>query len=842
MTSDKRFISSDEEEEEDVPLSQAKKRKLKNGDGSSRKQVVKDSSDSESEDYDSETALSQMSENPTNNNNDGSKKKVKSEGEDSTDYHEDKEVKEEDNEEEKDDDKPLNGKTKRKSRTQRQTDSKAKQGKNTNTKKPKTANSKNTTDSKPPSSKKNPSSSTSKKKNSKVKEEEDGNGKDEEDVKEDSTKSEDAEAEVDAEAEERYKWWEKENDDDTVKWTTLKHNGVIFPPAYEPLPSHVKLYYDGKSVDLPPQAEEVAGFFAALLQSDHAKNPVFQKNFFHDFIEVLNENGGTKNGIEIESFDKCDFTKMFDYFEIQKEQRKQLSQQEKKQLRMEREKFEEPFKFCELDGRKEQVGNFKIEPPGLFRGRGAHPKTGKLKRRVYPEDVVLNLDKDATIPPLPEGEKWGEIRNDNTVQWLAMWRENISNSFKYVRFAANSSLTGQSDFKKFEKSRQLKYHIDAIRKDYNKNLKNKVMLERQKAVAIYLIDVFALRAGGEKADDEADTVGCCSLRYEHVTLKPPNKVIFDFLGKDSIRFYQEVEVDLQVFKNLTIFKRPPKQPGHQLFDRLDPSTLNKHLQHYMQGLTAKVFRTYNASKTMQDQLDLIENEGSVAEKILKYNAANRTVAIMCNHQRSVAKTHGQSVQKGTEKIEELEWQKVRLKRAILQIDGDERKKRPNFFREIEDFRKEVESSVHGRVLEREIDKYHKKFARENDKRRFEKQELLEESVLKEWLEKVDELREQYARELKTGVTELKSSSNSIEKLEKQIEKLDQRIETSSIQLRDKEENSQVSLGTSKINYIDPRLSVVFCKKYGVPIERIFTKSLREKFKWAIESADENWRF
>ncbi|GAV53029.1 hypothetical protein ZYGR_0AI03110 [Zygosaccharomyces rouxii] len=835
MTSDKHYISSSDEEE-DVLLSQTKKRKLKSSGTSNGKRVVKDSSDSgsdsNSEDYDSETVLSQVSENQNN-------KKVKSEDEDGDgmDYRDDKEEKED---EDDDDDEPLNGKanskTKKQTKAKTKTNTKAQSNANAtkSKEKPKTKTNAKTSAAQSKSKKSTAAKPASKKQPTKVKEEEE--------EKEDSTKSEDGEADVDAEAEENYKWWEKEKDDDTVKWTTLKHNGVIFPPPYEPLPSHVKMYYNGKAVDLPPQAEEVAGFFAALLQSDHAKNPVFQKNFFNDFIEVLNENGGTRNGVNVESFDKCDFTKMFEFFEMQKEQRKQLSPQEKKQLRMEREKFEEPFKFCELDGRKEQVGNFKIEPPGLFRGRGAHPKTGKLKRRVYPEDVVLNLDKDATTPPLPEGQNWGEVRHDNTVQWLAMWRENISNSFKYVRFAANSSLNGQSDFKKFEKSRQLKYHIDAIRKDYNKNLKNKVMLERQKAVAIYLIDVFALRAGGEKADDEADTVGCCSLRYEHVTLKPPNKVIFDFLGKDSIRFYQEVEVDPQVFKNLTIFKRPPKQPGHQLFDRLDPSVLNKHLQHYMQGLTAKVFRTYNASKTMQDQLDLIKNEGSVAEKILKYNAANRTVAILCNHQRSVAKTHAQSVQKASEKIEELEWQKVRLKRGILQIDKDERKRRPKFFEEIDDFRKEVEASVHERVIEREIDKCHKKFARENDKRRFEKQELLEESVLKEWLEKVEDLRQQYARELKTSITEVKSSSNSIEKLEKQIEKLDQRIETSSIQLRDKEENSQVSLGTSKINYIDPRLSVVFCKKYGVPIERIFTKSLREKFKWAIESADENWRF
>lgn len=29
-----------------------------------------------------------------------------------------------------------------------------------------------------------------------------------------------------------------------------------------------------------------------------------------------------------------------------------------------------------------QIGNFRVEPPGLFRGRGEHPKMGKLKARA----------------------------------------------------------------------------------------------------------------------------------------------------------------------------------------------------------------------------------------------------------------------------------------------------------------------------------------------------------------------------------------------------------------------------------------------------------------------------
>ena len=40
---------------------------------------------------------------------------------------------------------------------------------------------------------------------------------------------------------------------------------------------------------------------------------------------------------------------------------------------------------------RRQVGNFRVEPPGLFRGRGEHPKMGMLKRRIYPRDITINI-------------------------------------------------------------------------------------------------------------------------------------------------------------------------------------------------------------------------------------------------------------------------------------------------------------------------------------------------------------------------------------------------------------------------------------------------------------------
>jgi DNA topoisomerase-1 len=41
---------------------------------------------------------------------------------------------------------------------------------------------------------------------------------------------------------------------------------------------------------------------------------------------------------------------------------------------------------------------------------------------------------------------------------------------------------------------------------------------------------------------------------------------------------------------------------------------------------------------------------SVPEKLLAYNRANRAVAILCNHQRAVPKTHNKSMENLREKI------------------------------------------------------------------------------------------------------------------------------------------------------------------------------------------------
>ncbi|XP_034023160.1 DNA topoisomerase I, like isoform X1 [Thalassophryne amazonica] len=566
--------------------------------------------------------------------------------------------------------------------------------------------------------------------------------------------------------EEKWKWWEEERYTDGVKWKFLEHKGPVFAPPYEPLPSNVKFYYDGKHMKLSPEAQEVATFFAKMLDHEYTTKDIFRKNFFKDWRKEMTAEEKAK----ITDLKKCDFTEMSQYFKAQSEARKAMSKEQKQKIKEENERILQEYGYCMMDNHKERIANFRIEPPGLFRGRGDHPKMGMLKRRLRPEDIIINCSKDSKTPVPPPGTKWKEVRHDNKVTWLVSWTENIQGSIKYIMLNPSSRIKGEKDWQKYETARRLKKCVDRIRNQYREDWKSKEMRIRQRAVALYFIDKLALRAGNEKEEGEtADTVGCCSLRVEHIKLYPESEgqeyvVEFDFLGKDSIRYYNKVPVEKRVFKNLQLFMEN-KESEDDLFDRLNTSILNKHLQELMDGLTAKVFRTYNASITLQQQLKELTNvDENVPAKILSYNRANRAVAILCNHQRAPPKTFEKSMQNLQTKIN--------AKRDQLS-----------------DARRELKSA------------------------------------------KAD-----------AKVRKDEKSKKAVEMKKKAVQRVEEQLMKLEVQATDREENKQIALGTSKLNYLDPRISVAWCKKWGIPVEKIYNKTQREKFAWAIDMADDDFEF
>ena len=453
-----------------------------------------------------------------------------------------------------------------------------------------------------------------------------------------------------------------------------------------------------------------------------------------------------------------------------------------------------------------------VEPPGAFKGRGEHPKMGKLKQRVAPEQVMINLSECAAVPKCNvPGHAWGEVRHDPTVQWLCQWIENINSQNKYMQLAAQSSFKGKSDRSKYNKAAKLCGNIDKIRADYKKNLKAKSHEVRQLATAMWVIDRLALRVGGEKdTDEEADTVGCCSLRVEHLKFDPNgegednHEIELEFLGKDSMLFKQTIDfgsvlytedngMGVQVYENFKRFCRN-KKPPDDVFSDLTPSTLNAHLKGLMEGLSAKVFRTYNASKTLQDELLKTEETAgwsrlTAAEKVVEYNNANRTVAILCNHQRSVSKAQETSLDNLGAKLQTLKDQKKMLKKILKSITAGDKKAIP--------LKKDP-----AKIAERATK------AVEKAKKMKEKATTKEEKIAAtEMAEKAKVLKKELS-DAKFNDMHLWATKPSKDQVIKRITMWNEKIKKMEMNIKHKDDNKEVSLGTSKVRCVDGHVVLI----------------------------------
>jgi DNA topoisomerase-1 len=518
------------------------------------------------------------------------------------------------------------------------------------------------------------------------------------------------------------------------KWTTLEHNGVLFPPEY--IPHKIPILYNGNRIELEPAAEEAATLYAKFIESDHIKDNIFRKNFWNDWKKILGKNS------PIESIDNCDFKLIYNYL---------LELKETNKIEIKEKQDVEKYKIATVDGKVQPTGNFRIEPPGIFLGRGCSPNLGKIKFRTYPEDITINIGKGVPIPEIPDflnGHKWGEIIHNQYVEWLASWKDNITGKTKYVWLGAHSDFKANSDIEKFDLARKLKKKVKMIRAKNELELNSDDKKMKQCATALYFIDKFALRVGNEKGEDETDTVGVTSLRVEHVQIMEDNKIKLDFLGKDSVRYLRVLSVDDKIHDNIKFFITN-KDFDDQVFDLINSGDINNYLKSYMKNLTAKVFRTFNASYLFQKELLKVttkyENYNEVDKINLlldEFNKANGKVGILCNHQRNINKSN----------VKQIETINKSIKAAKKQLKNAKKKKN---------------------------------------------------------LIKVEEI--------KSKIKKLKAKKEM------------------------KIEFKNITTGTSKTNYIDPRITIAFLKIHNIPIDKIFPKTLQDKFAWAM-STDESFKF
>ena len=234
-------------------------------------------------------------------------------------------------------------------------------------------------------------------------------------------------------------WWNSKEPAPGCQWTTMEHAGVAFTEPY--VPHNIPMKYQNQALVLTPIQEEAATLFASIDPDGmHLGNektaPIFIKNFMEDFVALFDKKKN-KDAIIPKNYKDCNFDTIRQHINTQKMIQKAATDAERKAMKNERSDILYKYGYAIVDNHIERVGNYNMEPPGTFRGRGMHPKMGKLKGRVLPEQVSINVSECAPVPrcdsQLP-GHAWGDVRHDPAGQWLATWKENINNQVRSILF------------------------------------------------------------------------------------------------------------------------------------------------------------------------------------------------------------------------------------------------------------------------------------------------------------------------------------------------------------------------------------------------------------------------
>ena len=434
-----------------------------------------------------------------------------------------------------------------------------------------------------------------------------------------------------------------------MKWQKLQHNGILFPPDFES--KGIKIKIRGESVSLDLLQEEMIYQWAKKKDTPYVQDKVFQKNFVADFAKTFK---GKYKNLELS---EIDFSNPFKIVDKEKDAKELLTKEEKKALAVKRKEIREEMKgkygVAVMDGKEVEIANYMAEPPGIFIGRGEHPMRGKWKPKVSAKNVTLNLGTEAKIP----AGNWRKVVHEKDSMWMASWTDILTEKRKYVWLADTAGIKQERDQAKYDKAKKLASEINKIKDRIVKDMQDKNSKIRRISTVCYLIYRTAMRVGDEKDPEEADTVGATTLRKEHVNLTG-SSIEFDFLGKDSVRWQETVQAvghDRQFHDNLKelVLK---KENSEEIFDGITSRHVNQYYSSIVEGLTAKVFRTYLASSVVSKYLrehDSIK-KSNPAEKLYHAKLANLEAAMMCNHKRTIPKTFEQTLQKKIDTLKKAE--------------------------------------------------------------------------------------------------------------------------------------------------------------------------------------------
>ena len=560
------------------------------------------------------------------------------------------------------------------------------------------------------------------------------------------------------------------------KWDSIEWIGTLqFPAEYEP-----KRYQVPGFGPFEADLEERLYHFAGKLGTDYVKNPIFMKNFKASIAGLI------PAGYEKMQF-PSDYMPYLSAIKRQIEEAKAVAKVDAAADRKRRKARNDELKAANgtilFNGEAQALASFAIEPPGILMTRGDDKRLGCWKYRVRPEDVTVNASKGKGPKP-PAGHKWAAVVENKNAIWMAHYFVKIhgfeEDLPKKVLLHAASVVTKDREQEKYEKARQLILKWDEIQQLIMRSFKSDNRKTRLTAAVTYLVQITGCRIGGEKdLDVVADTVGIATLRKEHVSLSG-NSLTLDFLGKDSVRYVNTIEVCPDAAKIISE-RLTAIGDKDRVFQGVTSVDASDFLRQVVPDASIKTFRTAYGTKLLCEELqknDLSDKSLTVSQKLQVYDRCNLAVAKKLNHKKTPPKNFDET----TESLEDaLRMSEEALKDFQRKLSGDMKK----LLEQIK-IAKETFTGEH----------------------------------LAKCLEKYDEKKKRLA-----------------EKLEEAKERVAQR----KAKLEFRKETKEVAINTSRSSYSSPRIAYSWCKDVGVPIDKIYSKAAIGKMSWAEGTAKDYWK-
>lgn len=256
------------------------------------------------------------------------------------------------------------------------------------------------------------------------------------------------------------------------------------------------------------------------------------------------------------------------------------------------------------------------------------------------------------------------------------------------------------------------------------------------------------------------------------------KMELNFIGKDSVPFYNEYDIPDDV---ATVLKEiiGNRDQNEEIF-KAGSGNVNAFLKGCFDFMTPKLFRTAWGTKLLMEELQKnpCNSKMTDAQKKAVYNNAALEVSKKLNHQRNIAKNYKEQIEKADTRISDAKQKDKELKEKIKE--------------QLLKLKKEIETAKKCLTGER-------------------------------LTQKLEQLKEKKI------------------KLQQRLEKSTSRIEKLELDKDFRKNTKNIAIGTAKSAYSDPRAAYSWCADNGVDIGFIYSKGLQTKYTWAEGTDPSYWK-